>query len=255
MPHEDSSRWFLPLPTRASDRLQLRLFCFPPAASDSSIYRPWATELPPEIEVRALSLPGRGRRMQEPPCPTMATLRESIAAAIEPELSLRFAFFGHSLGAMVAFEVALLLRTRGLPSPARLVVSGCPAPSEPLPYPPLHRLPDRDLIEALASLEATPAQVLADTELMDLLLPMIRADLAIGETYVFAGQAPLHCPISVLGGEDDPLVSRAMLEAWARHTRAPLRLRLFPGGHLDYLSDREAGLPAALAAELAEHVT
>src|SRR5262249_19393623 len=150
----------------------------------------------------------------------------------------------HSLGALVAFELARRLRRDGGPQPARLFVSGCPAPQARTREKSVHTLPDAEFIEELRRLKGTPAVVLADDELMELLLPTLRADFALCEPYAFAPGPPLTCPISALGGLADDTVSRHDLDPWREQTTGPFRLRLLPGDHF-FL---QAGQPLLLRA-------
>jgi surfactin synthase thioesterase subunit len=151
------------------------------------------------------------------------------------------------MGALVAFELAQELRRRDLASPTRLLVSGREAPHRPDPDPPIRHLPDAAfLAEVRRRYDAIPAEVLAEPELLDLLLPLIRADFTLTETYAYSAVAPLVCPISCFGGTEDDRVSREDLEAWADHTRGSVALRIFPGGHFFVESAREAVLQAVV---------
>jgi medium-chain acyl-[acyl-carrier-protein] hydrolase len=222
-----------------------RLFCIPYAGGAASAYRGWAEGLPDDVDVCAVQLPGRGARFREAPFRNMADLVPALAEGLLPLLDLPFALFGHSMGAVVAFELARELRRRGGRPPALLALSGHQAPPRPDPKPPISHLPDEEfLAEVQTRYDGIPPEVLAEEELLQLLLPVLRADVQLLESYTYVQEAPLDCPISCFGGEDDPHVSLADLEAWGDETRGPLRVRTFPGGHFFVESARDEVLRA-----------
>lgn len=221
-----------------------RLFCFPHAGVGASVYRQWPHGLPVELEVCALQLPGRGHRLSEPPVATIRALVEAIVSAMAPQLDRPFAFFGHSMGAVLAFEVARALRLKGLPQPSRLIVSGRRGPHTPEPSPPLRHLSDAEFVaEINRRYGGIPAEILENDDVLALLLPCLRADIAALETHRPEPEPPLPCPISAFGGSDDPQTPRAQLDAWGAETTGGFEVRIFPGGHF-YL---EAQRPAVLA--------
>jgi medium-chain acyl-[acyl-carrier-protein] hydrolase len=223
---------------RPSPRARLRLFCIAHAGGGASAFRGWADALPPEVEVCPVQLPGRENRIMEPPFDRADPLVQALADAVEPYLSLPFALFGHSNGALIGFELARTLRARGRPGPAHFFASGRRAPHLPADRAPIHQLPEAEFLADLQELGGLPDELLAHRELLSLLVPTLRADVAIHETYEFTEQAPLDCPITAYGGLKDPKVSRAQMEAWARHTRGAFVLRMFPGGHFFLQDDR-----------------
>lgn len=188
--------------------------------------------------------------MAEPAFTRMEDLVRALVPALRPHLDLPFALFGHSMGAHVAFEVARALEREGL-RPRHLVVSGNRAPSLPFPRPRIHHLPDARILAEFARLGGTPREVLDDPQLMALLLPILRADLALCETYAYEAGPPLECPINAWGGARDPDVPVAALEAWRDETRGPFTLRLFDGGHF-FLQESRAQAFAALRDALAQ---
>lgn len=216
----------------------LRLFCFPYAGGNSLIFRPWLTSLPTTVEVCPIELPGRGIQMRLTPFSHLEPLIETLASALKPYLDKPFAFFGHSLGGLVSFEVARKLRREHNLSPVHLFVSASCAPQIPSPKPPIHALPDTEFIEELHRLNGTPNSVLQNTELMQLLIPILRADFAVLETYVYAHQAPLECPITAFGGLQDNEVSVQELEAWRSQTIASYKLQMFNGDHFFIQSEQ-----------------
>ena len=221
------------------------LYGFPPAGGGSPAYRPWQPLLAP-IEVRPLVWPGREHLLGQPPLRDVDAL---VACALgEVDARRPFALFGHSLGALVAFEVARALRRQGI-QPLALFVSAFRAPQLPPTQAPLHRLPDRELVRELERYNGTPPEILAHEELLALLLPSLRADVEAAETYAYRTEAPLACPILAFGGDDDPFVSREELAAWRAQTTGPFRVRTFPGDHF-YLQASHAALLAAVRAAL-----
>ncbi len=231
----------------------LRLFCFPYAGAGAPIFRDWPAGLPETVEVCAVQLPGRGSRVRETPFTEVAPLLSALSDSLERDLEGPFALFGHSLGALLAFELARELRREFLPQPVRLFVSGCGAPQEPYLYPPIHTLPEAKFLAELQRWGGTPLEVLAHQELMQLLLPALRADFALRETYAYADEPPLDCPISAFGGLDDRWVSRESLDAWRAQTYAAFSLQLLPGDHF-FLASSRPRLLAAIAETLAAHL-
>lgn len=232
---------------------RFRLFCFSYAGGGASIYRPWIENLPALIDVCPIQLPGRENRIRETPYSQIAPLAEALSQQLQPYLDLPFAFFGHSLGALVSFEVTRRLREQQLPLPLQLLVSACRAPQLPSRLPHIHRLPPEEMKKELSRYNGTPGAVLENNELMELMLPILRADFAICETYTFKDEPPLSCPISALGGLQDETVSRNDLAAWQEQTTGTFRLRMFSGDHFYLHSDR-LQLLTTLSQELAQHL-
>ncbi len=216
---------------RPNPRATLRLFCFPYAGGGASVFRAWPNDLPPTIEVCAIQYPGRENRLGEPLLSSCAPLVEALAADIQPYLDRPYAFFGHSLGALIAFELARQIDHSRQPPLIHLVVSAHGAPQVASTEPQIHQLPQAEFIRKIADLNGTPDEILRRAELMELLYPILRADFAMNETYTYQAGQPLACSISALGGLRDSLVSRAQLAAWREQTRGSFALRMFPGHH------------------------
>lgn len=178
--------------------------------------------------------------MRESPFSRVEPLSEALAEIFLDHLELPFAFFGHSVGALISFELARKLRERQLPTPLHLFVSARRAPQIPKPKSPVHQLPDPAFVESVRRYSGTPQQVLQDPELRSLFLPILRADLAVDETYVYLPQAPLDCSISALGGLCDPEVNMEELEAWREQTTKKFTLFMFPGDHFFLKQYRDA---------------
>jgi medium-chain acyl-[acyl-carrier-protein] hydrolase len=209
---------------------RVRLLCFPFAGGGASAYRAWPDALAPEVEVWPVQLPGRENRLSEPAARDLGALAETLAGVFAPHLTGPYALFGHSMGAMVAFELARRLRVEGGPEPVHLFVSAHAAPQLPV-HLPVHDLPPHLFLEVLRAYNGTASSVLEHSELLQLLLPNLRADFALFETYRYREEAPLQCPLSVLGGVDDSSVPVERLRPWERHTTGRSRLRMLPGNH------------------------
>lgn len=212
----------------------LRLYCFGHAGASAAAFRSWQAGLEPSIEVCAIELPGHGRRMGEAPQDQLLPLADGLTQALARELRatpLPYALFGHSLGALLAFEVARGLARLDVPPPLRLLVSGANAPQRRPPSRMLHRLPDEALLEELRSYEGTPQELLDERELMALLLPTLRADFCMVETYRYHPGPQLAVPLTVLAGRADARVSADGVAAWALETSGTSDCTWHDGGH------------------------
>lgn len=229
----------------------LRLFCFPYAGGGASIYRGWSGLLPPEIEVRPIQLPGRENRIDEPALRDIDDAGPLVADMLADLLDRPFALFGHSMGALLAYRLALELAARGWPLPKLLIVSGRRAPHMPSTRREIHNLPDVEFIEHLRDLGGTPPEVFAHQELLELVTPMLRADFTLNAS---AKPAPVPvrvtCPVAAFGAVDDKEVPQASLGAWRETTAEPFSMRLFTGGHF-YIASERAALTTAIASLLA----
>ena len=239
--------WILRRPPNPAARL--RLFCFPYAAGGASVFRTWQQSLPPEVDVCPVQLPGRESRLREPPFDRLAPLVHALVGVLEPYTDLPFAFYGYSNGALVSFELTRELRRRGMPQPAHIFAAACPAPHLPDRDPPVHDMPDDELIAEMRRLNGTPDEILQNDELMGLLIPLMRADAAIHETYVHAEEEPLDVPITAIGGLSDPKAQREDMEAWGLHTRADFSVRMVQGDHF-FIHSAQAMVLRDLAQDL-----
>ncbi|CAM5281327.1 thioesterase [Streptomyces spiroverticillatus] len=234
----------------ASEEAPVRLFCLPHTGGGAALYRAWAQRLAPAVDVVAIRLPGRENRFRETPHRRLDTLVDALANAVEPLLDRPHAWFGHSMGALIAHELSHTLRERGLREPGRLLVSGRRAPHLPSRQPRVHDAPTPDLVAHLRELNGTPAAVLDSPAALAALLPMVRADFAVSETYQWRARRPLDCPVSVLGGRDDALTTPAELAGWRESTAGTCEIRMFDGGHFYLHEEAHEQVLAALAAEL-----
>jgi medium-chain acyl-[acyl-carrier-protein] hydrolase len=242
----ENSAWFYRPARRSGPRY--RLFCFPHAGVAASVFRLWPTDLPPELELFAVQLPGRGARFSERAISSIPMLADAIVGAITPHLDLPFVLFGHSMGAVLAAEVAHGLAARSLPQPHRLIVSAHRPPRIPDPHSPLGGLPDPDFVfEINRRYGSIPPEILAEPDILALLLSSLRADFVALEAHNPPVRRPLGCSISAFGGAGDAFAPRAHLEAWRDETIDSFDLHLFRGGHF-YLEPEKAAVLAQLSA-------
>ncbi|HKU75298.1 MAG TPA: thioesterase II family protein [Pyrinomonadaceae bacterium] len=209
---------------------QLRLFCFPYAGGSALTYRKWQDSLPPDIEVCPVQLTGRGSRLRETPFRDHTALVLALAQGLTPYLDKPCAFFGHSMGAIISFELARYLQQENGFEISHLFVSGRRAPQFPRTDPYTFNLPEAEFVEELRRLNGTPSEVLFHPELMNLMLPLLRADFELIETYSYVPGPPLTCPITAFGGLDDEEV-KDVLDPWREQTGGPFSLHMFPGDH------------------------
>ena len=228
-------------------RPRVRLFCLPHAGGGASAFHSWQTALSAQVQVCPIQLPGRETRFSEPPYAELDSLVGAIAQELRPWLDIPYAVFGHSMGALLAFEWTRSLQQEGYSMPARLFLSGRRAPDIQDDAGPLHTLPDHEFVEELnCRYQGMPQEFLQNPELMEVFLPILRADIAVVESYQFKEGAPLNCPMTVSAGIGDASTSYDQLLAWARHTRAGFTAQLFPGG--DFYP--EGPLPGSISASL-----
>jgi medium-chain acyl-[acyl-carrier-protein] hydrolase len=238
-----SNKWFVCPQVRSE--AAVRLFFFPYAGGGPAAFSAWCGALPDSIEGWVAHYPGRGSRFNEPLMDDITELIEGLARAIEPLLDKPFSFFGHSLGGLIAFELARQLHRRNH-HPDSLFVSACAAPHLPSPHPPIRRLPDVQFLAQLKTMNGVPSELHQNEEAMRLLLPILRADFRALESYVHAASQPLPCPIVAFGGSHDPRVSREQIEAWAFHTTSFFKSFFFPGDHF-FIHEAKDPLLALLA--------
>jgi medium-chain acyl-[acyl-carrier-protein] hydrolase len=237
----DRDRWlFVPRPLA---RPRLRLVCLPYAGGSATLFARWAKAMPAGVELVAVQLPGRGKRIGEAPFTRLDPLLTALAPALAPLDDAPFVLFGHSMGALVAYELTRRLRRQGACLPLELLVSARAAPQLPDEDPPLHALPHAELLHELRRLGGTPESVLADPELLELLLPTLRADFAVIETWQHVDEAPLSTPITVFGGLSDRGVGQRQLEPWRALTDGPFALHMIPGDHFFVLDPEPSLLP------------
>ncbi|NJP21554.1 MAG: thioesterase [Hydrococcus sp. CRU_1_1] len=210
----------------------LRLFCFPCAGGLPTAFNSWSNYLPPEVEICSIQLPGRGKRLNESAFTKLAPLVQTLTPIIRDFDDKPFAFLGHSMGAVVAFELARELRRQFSISPVSLFVCSCPAPQKPIIKPPISQLPEAAFIAELCHrYNAIPESIRQDKEMMQIFSLSLRADFTLLETYAYKHEKPLDCPIFVFSGSEDSIVSHKDLVEWRTQTSEEFLLQLFPGDH------------------------
>ncbi|MFI9526068.1 thioesterase II family protein [Micromonospora rosaria] len=236
-PAPDDVVWVLP----GDGAHRTSLLVLPHAGGNAHAYAPWRALLPTGVRLLIGQYPGRGARFSEPLPERMADLVDPIVASLPADTD-DLVVLGHSMGSLVAYEVARALTTAGR-APRALIASACRAPFLPNPSP-VHpeTLDDDALVTAIQTRGGTDDGILDEPELRELLLPSIRADFAIDDAYRHAGAEPLTCPVTVIGGDADPVVPAEALASWTQVTRADLVTRILPGGHFYFQSQLDAFL-------------
>ncbi len=245
-----SNKWIV-IPT-ARPAAKIILLCFPFAGGSSHSFRTWTSVLPPTVELRIVELPGHGTRLSEPLAENLFDLVEPIARNIVQTSDRPFAIFGHSMGALLGFEVALFLQNHLQTLPEHVFLSGHGAPGRPRHEPEIHHLPKPQFLAKIKEYNGTPKEVLENTELMDLMFPILKADFKICETYAHQNTGRLNSPLTVMGGIQDPSTTREDLEAWKQFTTQAFNLRLFPGDHF-YLLQQKINLLKAILTDINSH--
>jgi len=233
---------------RAPD-CRARLVCLPHAGGSASFFFPVSKALAPAVEVLAVQYPGRQDRRHEPPIDRIDRLAEAILEALRHEDDRPLALFGHSMGAIIGYELALRMADAGLPAPVHLFASGRRAPSC-YRDDSVHGVSDDRLVSELRTLGGSDAAMLADPEVLAMILPAIRSDYRAVETYRHDPGRKLDCPVTVFTGDRDPRVSVEEARAWEEHTTGPTELRVLPGGHF-FLVDQAASMIATMTEKLA----
>jgi pyochelin biosynthesis protein PchC len=216
---------------------RVTLVCFPHAGGSASFFYPVSDAMQSTMQVVALQYPGRQDRREERPLTTIAELADESFAALRPLMDRPLAFFGHSMGATVAFEVAVRMKRELAGAPVTLFASGRRAPSRHR-VETVHQLDDEGIVTELKKLSGTDARILGDLEVLRMILPAIRSDYTAAETYRYLPGPTLDCPIVALTGESDPKVTLEEAQAWADHTTGGFELRTFGGGHF-YLAQHQ----------------
>jgi medium-chain acyl-[acyl-carrier-protein] hydrolase len=213
------------------DGKSLRLFCFPYAGGNTSGFRIWQRHFPPDIDLCLVHLPGRGKRTGEQMFTRLTLLVQTLADLITREPQPPYALFGHSMGALISFELARELRRRGFAAPQRLLVSGHAAPNLHSGKPPIFNLPEESFIEEIRKMGGTARELLDNPEAMRLFCSVLRADFEMVDTYEYRAEEPLSCPITVYSALQDSEAPVESLHVWQEHTSASCKVRMFPGDH------------------------
>jgi medium-chain acyl-[acyl-carrier-protein] hydrolase len=234
---------------KRSPQALVQLYCFPYAGGASSTFRSWAQALFPTVEVCAAQLPGRAERIFESPFDRLGPLIDALSAALYPSLNKPFALFGHSMGALVGFELAREIHRLCRLQPVHLFVSGCRAPQIGDSRPGIYDLPESEFLTELYRMNGTPKEAIENPELMQLMIPALRADIAVYQTYRYVPGPRLTCPITALSGLEDERISLNHLEAWRDLTSASFTVQMFHGDHF-FLHPSEADVLQCLSTHL-----
>jgi medium-chain acyl-[acyl-carrier-protein] hydrolase len=225
----------------------LRVFCFPYAGGTADVYRGWQLWFPEQLDICLVHLPGHGRRRGERPLTSLISLVKALADRIETRIP--YVLYGHSMGALICFELAHELCRRHESGPQHLFVSGCRAPQWPATKPPTFNLPHQEFVRELKRLNGTPQEVLNSPALMELFIDVLRADFEIVETYEFHPRKPLSCSITVYNGLHDEDVPIESCHAWQKQTSFTCNVKLFQGGHF-FIRDPASGFLAAFRSDV-----
>lgn len=216
---------------------RLRMICFPYAGSGPVVFHKWPDNLPQDVAVWGIRLPGRETRLREPAFTSLPPLITTVAEALRPYMDLPFVIFGHSMGALIGFELVRYWREHGGPQPIHLLVSGHRAPHHPPQNPPCHQADKQAFLNRIKMLGGTPEKFFALDDLVNAMLPTLRADFSVWETYEYKESAPLDIPITVFGGRSDSEATEKDFAAWQQHTSREFTLNLFSGGHFYFRED------------------
>ena len=236
---------------KGNSHRRLQLYCFAHAGASGAAFLSWQTAFDPSIEICAVQLPGRGARLAETPRVSISGLLDDLAALIARQGDLPFALLGHSLGGLLAFELARRCQWQGLPTPSLLFVSGCASPQRRRPPQALHHLDDAGFIDALRVYNGTPRELLRNAEMMELALPALRADFQIAADYRYCPGPPLTVPIQVLAGRQDDRMTSTEAEGWQSETTQRCQVHWFDGDHF-FIDSNRGAVQERVAAELAE---
>lgn len=237
------------LPFGSCPDAAVRLLCLPHAGAGASVFRGWGRGLPPAIGPCPVQPPGRERRMSEEPFTAVQPLVRQLAAEVVASVASPYAVFGHSTGALSAFELIREVRRLGAPGPVHLFVAGRRAPQLPIRRSELARLSLPELADLLRRLGGTPPELLADMDLLALMQPLLAADFSVNEDYEYAAQDPLSIPVTAFAGASDAGADVAMMTAWHEQTTAEFAIHPLDGGHFaifDHVSKVHAEIAAAL---------
>lgn len=249
---------FTPTPWLSNYKLntnaRVRLICAPCLGGSVHVFDEWKAALPPFIGVYAVQLPGRGKRLLEPSLTRMPSLIEALAKALEPHLHTPFAVFGHSMGALIGFELIRHLRRAYNIQPVYLFVSGSCPPQEIHVEPAIYNLPEQHFIKAVRLRNEIPEEILKQPELLSLVLPALRADFEVFQSYIYVSEPALDCPIIAFGGREDPSISKNCLKGWRKQTKGEFLIKMFDGDH-QLTNMPQAELLAAISEKLSPYST
>ena len=217
---------------RRLDAPRLRLFCFPYAGGSATLFRDWPPHIPADVEVVGVQLPGRAFRLKEPPMKDMVSLLDALELQVEPYLDqVPFVFWGHSMGALLVFELMRRFQKKGAALPKLAILSARRAPHLPKYQIDVAQMDDEEFINELRKLGGTPDEIINNKRLMKLVLPSLRADFELMYRWEHVAGDPLSIPLKVVGGKGDAPISEADLQAWSQYSTAETTIEMFEGDH------------------------
>ena len=217
---------------KASKHPDVRCFCFHYAGGGSQMYRAWVDHLPKRMDLYSILLPGRERRTHEPLMTECHEIVEAMIPELLPLLDKPYVFFGYSMGALVAWALAKKIQNIGYVLPRHLFIAASRAPCMRKGEEKLYDLPSEQFIVKLTALGGIPEEILANHEIMDMYLPLLRADLTVADTYTPQDdEEQIDCPIDAFGGIGDMAITSKEIEGWKSHTRSSFHNKYFPDGH------------------------
>jgi medium-chain acyl-[acyl-carrier-protein] hydrolase len=220
-----------------SENDNFRVLCFPYSGGTAQVYRPLTNLLPDGVSVYSYELPGRGRRFGEEIPGMLSGLVEDAFSSIRGLIERPYAFLGHSLGGIIAFEMTRHLRKQGQPLPKHLFVSGIRAPQVPKREGEAFNLPRQAFIEKIKDMGGTPSEILENEEMLDIMIPVLRKDFQIYETYSYSQDVPMPIPITAFGGRGDNFVTEDDIRQWSEHTSSLFDMQIFAGDHFFILDN------------------
>ncbi|MFL0802018.1 MAG: alpha/beta fold hydrolase [Agarilytica sp.] len=248
----DALPWFHV--TKPLKNPKLRLFCFSYAGGSAGVFYDWQSLLPEGVEVFSVQLPGRSDRIAERPLTKLGEIVDGLYKAIQPYIkSCEYCFFGHSMGARVSYELASLLESNGFSAPRGLFVSGALAPNQARKKPNIHHLPKPDFIRELGQINGTPKELLENTQLMEFILPVLKADFHVCETWPMSLPKKMNVPITALCGDSDDDISPDDMKHWSAFTGVSFKLFIFFGDHF-FIHSRKTELVSALGGLMEKHL-
>ncbi|WP_330315976.1 thioesterase II family protein [Streptomyces platensis] len=240
------------LTSRPTDSARLRLFCFHHSGGSAAAFSALRGVLAPHIEVVTVQLPGRETRLRHPLPPSMADLVAEIDEHLDPFLTGPYAFYGHSMGALVAHDLISRRQARGALPPVRLIAGACRAPHLPAAFAAQHAESDDHLVRSMLDIGGLSPELLRYPDWLQAAVSLNRGDLRLCASRDTTAVAPLPCPIDVFHGTDDPLVHERDARAWADRSTVSCRVHRFPGGHFFFLRESRAAFADRIAALLRE---
>lgn len=221
-----------------NDDVNYRLFCFPFAGAGSNVYRSWISDLSPEIDVCPIQLPGRENRMNEKAIDNVHDMASQIATEIEPYTDVPFAFFGHCIGALIAYELVVTMQKLNMNTPDHIYLSAFRSPEYTNPNRELYQLDDAEFKSEIKEYGGFSDYILNNDEIMKTIMPMLRADFALHENYRYPGNESVECPISLLCGDQDHIVKKEHMQNWSNVSNHDVNLTMISGGHF-FINERK----------------